>query len=62
MISDTYLLTLLRQGEKLQAIKVYREEAGCSLKEAKDYIDELEQEMRKASLRKAPDMEPDEEV
>ena len=62
MIADDYLLTLLRQGEKLQAVKVYRDETGCSLKEAKDYIDHLEQDMRYATLRKAPDMEPDEEV
>ncbi|MBP5513708.1 MAG: hypothetical protein J6Y04_02880 [Bacteroidaceae bacterium] len=62
MIADEYLLTLLHQGEKLQAVKAYKEETGCSLKEAKDYIDDLEQEMQKNSLRKAPDMQPDEEV
>ena len=62
MIADEYLLTLLRQGEKLTAVKAYREEKGCSLREAKDYIDALEQGMRSTILRKVPDTKPDEKV
>jgi ribosomal protein L7/L12 len=33
---------LMLQGQKIQAIKVYRELTGVSLKEAKDYVDALE--------------------
>ena len=33
----------LLQGRKIQAIKVFREYAGLGLKEAKDFIDKLEQ-------------------
>jgi ribosomal protein L7/L12 len=32
---------LLRQGKKIQAIKVYRESTGADLKEAKDAVDRL---------------------
>lgn len=61
-IAEDYLFTLLRQGEKLQAVKAYRDDTHCSLQQAKDYIDELERQMRKTTMRKAPDMQPDEEV
>jgi len=37
---------LLMQGKKIEAIKVYREQTGYGLKEAKDYIDALERQMR----------------
>jgi ribosomal protein L7/L12 len=33
--------TLARQGQKIQAIKLYRELTGVGLKEAKDYVDSL---------------------
>ncbi len=33
---------LMLQGQKIQAIKVYRELTGVELKEAKDYVDALE--------------------
>lgn len=36
------LTELLRQGRKIEAIKVYREETAAGLKEAKDAIEELE--------------------
>ncbi|GAA2503128.1 ribosomal protein L7/L12 [Streptomyces longisporus] len=32
---------LLREGKKIQAIKVYREATGAGLKEAKDAVDKL---------------------
>ena len=35
------VLDLVRQGRKINAIKVYREQTGVSLKEAKDVIDRL---------------------
>jgi len=33
--------TLALQGQKIQAIKLYRELTGAGLKEAKDYVDSL---------------------
>lgn len=33
---------LVRQGRKLEAIKLVRKETGMGLKETKDYVDELE--------------------
>ena len=41
-----YLKQLLLQGKKIEAIKVYREQTGTGLREAKDYIDALERQMR----------------
>ncbi|HEY7349566.1 MAG TPA: ribosomal protein L7/L12 [Ktedonobacterales bacterium] len=37
---------LLMQGKKIEAIKVYREQTGLGLKEAKDTIDAIERQMR----------------
>jgi hypothetical protein len=38
---DVQLLELLRAGKKIPAIKIYREQAGCGLKDAKDYVEAL---------------------
>lgn len=35
----------LRDGEKILAIKIYREVTGCGLKEAKEYVDRLSAEL-----------------
>lgn len=35
------LLPLLREGKKIQAIKVYRESSGAGLREAKDVVEAL---------------------
>lgn len=35
------ILDLVRRGRKIEAIKVYREQTGVGLKEAKDVIDRL---------------------
>lgn len=35
------LLDMLRSGQKIQAIKLYREKTGCSLKEAKETVEAL---------------------
>jgi hypothetical protein len=35
------IMELLKAGKKIQAIKVYREQTGCGLKEAKDYVESL---------------------
>ena len=37
----TEYLELCRKGQILVAVKKYKERTGCSLKEAKDYIDTL---------------------
>ncbi|PQO34640.1 hypothetical protein DTL21_14125 [Bremerella cremea] len=36
---------LLREGQKIQAIKLLREESGCGLKEAKDQVDAIQAKM-----------------
>ena len=35
------LLKLLRSGEKIKAIKLYREATNCDLREAKEYVESL---------------------
>jgi ribosomal protein L7/L12 len=35
------VLELVRSGQKIEAIKLYRSETGVGLKEAKDYVDSL---------------------
>jgi len=42
------------QGQKIQAIKVYRELTGAGLKEAKDYVDALESGGQPAAISSAP--------
>jgi large subunit ribosomal protein L7/L12 len=43
---DPGIREALLKGNKILAIKLYREETGLGLKEAKDYIDALEQQIR----------------
>ncbi len=38
---DAQLLDLIRRGEKIQAIKLYRERTGIGLKEAKEAVEDL---------------------
>jgi hypothetical protein len=38
---DEQILSLLRQGRKIEAIKVYRAATNCGLKEAKDAVEAL---------------------
>lgn len=38
---DNQLGELVRNGQKIEAIKLYREQTGVGLKEAKDYVDRL---------------------
>ncbi|NLX96112.1 MAG: hypothetical protein GXY83_08045 [Rhodopirellula sp.] len=38
---DREVVSLLEQGKKIQAIKVYRERTGVGLKEAKDAVDAI---------------------
>lgn len=41
---DARIRNLLRQNNKLLAVKLYREQTGAGLKEAKDYVDAIEQQ------------------
>lgn len=38
---DAKLLELRNAGQKIEAIKLYREQSGVGLKEAKDYVEAL---------------------
>ena len=38
---DEKIMELIKAGEKIQAIKLYREQTGAGLKEAKDYVESL---------------------
>jgi hypothetical protein len=38
---DQQIVELLRSGQKIQAIKLYREQTGAGLKESKDYVEGL---------------------
>ncbi len=38
----TEIEQLLRRGQKIEAIKIYRQKTGVGLKEAKDVIDKME--------------------
>ena len=40
---DEELVTLCKNGQKIEAIKHYKEASGLGLKESKDYIEQLEQ-------------------
>lgn len=41
----------IHEGKRIQAVKLVRESTGCSLKDAKDYVDELERVMKKSSIK-----------
>ena len=41
----TELEQLVRSGKKIDAIKLYRQQTGLGLKEAKDFIDEMERRL-----------------
>lgn len=42
---DPRILDFIRQGNKIQAIKIYREVTGVGLAEAKDAVDQIERSM-----------------
>jgi len=35
------IVSLLRKDKKIQAVKLYREQAGVTLREAKEYVDQI---------------------
>ena len=42
----SYYIDLINRGEKIQAVKEYKDEFGCGLKDAKDFIDNLQLGMK----------------
>ena len=46
-IMDNKIRSLLARRKKVEAVKIYREEHGIGLKEAKDYVDQIEYAMRR---------------
>lgn len=46
-IMDNKIRAMLTRGKKVEAVKIYREEHGIGLKEAKDYVDQVESSMRR---------------
>lgn len=45
--ADTDIITLLQERHKIEAIKLYKDTTGASLKEAKEYIDSLANEQNR---------------
>lgn len=58
-IDERKYIELLKEGHKLGAVKAYKEDTGCGLAEAKEYIDNLpkrsdvQEELRKARVERA---------
>ncbi|GAA3385033.1 ribosomal protein L7/L12 [Cryptosporangium minutisporangium] len=52
------VLALLRKGEKIAAIKAYREQTGAGLKEAKDAVEHMEREPVEPAPEPRPASEP----
>ncbi len=38
---DEKIMELMKAGQKIEAIKIYREQTGVGLKQAKDYVESL---------------------
>ena len=51
MIPTKEISDYIKAGKKIQAVKLVRDYTGFSLKDAKDYVDELERTMKKASTK-----------
>ena len=49
-IANNEVGQFLRRGQKINAIKVYREQTGMGLKDSKDAVDALEAEMKARGL------------
>ena len=56
-MDDDHIKSLLLQDRKIQSIKFVLEQTGWGLRQAKDYVDALEQSLfpRSASMRTIPD-------
>lgn len=49
-ILEARIISLLKNREKIQAVRIYRDEYGVGLKEAKDAVDRIESTMRGEGL------------
>ena len=53
-VMESKIRSLLAKGKKIDAVKIYREEYGIGLKEAKDAVDRIEASMPRDSARGLP--------
>ncbi|MBV6397406.1 MAG: 50S ribosomal protein L7/L12 [Anaerolineales bacterium] len=53
-VLESKVKSLLAKGKKIEAVKIYREEYGIGLKEAKDAVDQIEATMPRASRGNTP--------
>ena len=53
-VLEAKLKSLLSKGKKIEAVKIYREEYGVSLKEAKDAVDRVEASMPRSTATAIP--------
>lgn len=53
-VLESKIRSMLAQGKKIEAVKIYREEYGIGLKEAKDAVDRIEATMPRDPARGAP--------
>ena len=53
-VLESKIRSLLAKGKKIEAVKIYREEYGIGLKEAKDAVDRIEATMPRDPSRNIP--------
>lgn len=53
-VLESKIRSMLAKGKKIEAVKIYREEYGIGLKEAKDAVDRIEATMPRDSGRNMP--------
>ena len=53
-VLESKIRSMLAQGKKIEAVKIYREEYGIGLKEAKDAVDRIEATMPRDPARGVP--------
>jgi ribosomal protein L7/L12 len=53
-VMESKIKSLLAKGKKIDAVKIYREEYGIGLKEAKDAVDRIEADMPRDSATAMP--------
>jgi ribosomal protein L7/L12 len=54
VLSPTEIETVLLQSGKTEAIKIYNEQTGVSLKEAKDAVEEMGRRLHISAMRASP--------
>ena len=53
-VLESKIRSLLSKGKKIEAVKIYREEYGISLKEAKDAVERIEVSMPRSTATAVP--------